>query len=502
MVLPLLADVDTFNPYLSMSASTNNLNHLIYPRALRENADFHQRPSTFQAGLVDRWEVDGKEIRMHIRDDAVWSDGAPVTSADARFSWRAAKDKDVAWTNASSVDFIADVELVDDKTFVPHFSERYPYMLYDGRFWRIIPKHVYGKIPFGEWKSYRHWDKASKVSSGPYLVQEHRHGEELVLVPNERFWDKSRPRLQKVIFRVIKSRQTQFEALLAGELDGMDFLQPRMRQKALADPRYRVYTFDGLIYDYIGWNCEHEIFKDPEVRRALTLAVDRENIVETLLHGQGKVMASPMMSTLWACDRSIEPLPFDPDQALEILARKGWRPGPGGILHRDGRPFEFSLTANSGNERREAIVQIVQAELKEIGIRVKARIIDFNAMIENIRQGQEDAWVIGWWLSSKIDPKALFHSDSIGGFNGVRFRNALNDRLIDEGRLEMDLQRARDIWRRWQRNWLTYMPYTLLYEVSYNHTLHKRYANVEFNAIFTYYNLDSWFVAGGLGMTR
>jgi peptide/nickel transport system substrate-binding protein len=212
-----------------------------------------------------------------------------------------------------------------------------------------------------------------------------------------------------------------------------------------------------------------------------------------LLGGQAKVMASPMLSTLWANDPSITPLPYDTDEALAILERRGWRRGEDGILHKDGKPFEFSLTANSGNERREAIVQIVQSDLKEIGIKVHARIIDFNTMIENIRHGKEDAWVIGWWLGTKIDPTSLFHSKSIGGFNGVRFRDELNDRLLDEGRLETDLKKAKDIWRRWQHNWLKHMPYTLLYERSYNHALHKRFTDVEFNAIFTYYNLDSWF---------
>ncbi|MCZ6572502.1 MAG: ABC transporter substrate-binding protein, partial [Planctomycetota bacterium] len=452
VVMPLLADIDTFNPYLSMSASTNNLNHVIYPRAIRENADFHKGPSTFQPGLVDEWKVDDKQIRMHIRDDAVWSDGVPITAADARFSWQTATNKHVAWTNRSSVDFITDVEVKDDKTFVVHFSQTYPYMLYDARFWRIIPKHVYGKVPFEEWKSYKRWDEASKVSSGPYMVHAQKRGEEIVLAPNEKYWDKSRPRLGRIIFRIIKSRQTIFESLLTGELDGQDFLQPRQRIRALKDERYRVYTFDGLIYDYIGWNNEHPIFNDPEVRRALTLAIDRDNIVEGLLGGQAKVMASPMLSTLWANDPSIKPLPYDTDEALAILKRRGWRRGEDGILHKDGKPFEFSLTTNAGNERREAIVQLVQSDLKEIGIKVHARIIDFNTMIENIRHGKEDAWVIGWWLGTKIDPTSLFHSKSIGGINGVRFRDELNDRLLDEGRLETDLKKAKDIWRRWQHN--------------------------------------------------
>ena len=114
-------------------------------------------------------------------------------------------------------------------------------------------------------------------------------------------------------------------------------------------------------------------------------------------------------------------------------------------------------------------------------------------MIENVRKGKEDAWVIGWWLSSKADPKAIFHSDEIGGWNAVRWRNATNDRLLDAGRVEMDPVKAKAIWKEWQQNWLKHTPYTLLYEVSYNHALHKRFTDVEFNAIFTYYNLDSWF---------
>ncbi|MCZ6787806.1 MAG: ABC transporter substrate-binding protein [Planctomycetota bacterium] len=494
VILPLLADVDSFNPFLTTSASAVNVHHLIYPRALREHADYHKAPSTYEPSLVDRWKQDGLKIHMHVRDKAVWSDGAPITSADVRFSWQAAKSKDVAWANAYTVDFIKDVEIVDDKNVVVHFAEAYPEMLHDTRYMRVIPKHVYGKVPFKEWKSYKHWDEAAAVVSGPYKVQSYKHNEEFILVPNDRFWDKSRPRLQRVIFRVITSRQTMFESLMAGELDGMTEVQPKHMKKVLEDPRYYLYTLTALTYAYVGWNCESEIFKDDRTRRAMTLAIDRENIVESLLYGQGTLLSSPLLTSRWAYDRSLEPHPFDPDRAVDLLGEAGWRRGKGGFLYRGRQRFEFHLATNNENERRKKVVQLIQADLKEIGVVAHARFLDFNTMTENLRQGKEEAWILGWRMSSKVDPKALFHSTETDNYNLGRWRNKEADALIDTARRETDIPRAKELWKKWQAVFHEEQPYTLLYEVRGLYALRKRYRDVEMNAINPYYNIDSWFI--------
>ncbi|MFQ5843379.1 MAG: ABC transporter substrate-binding protein [Planctomycetota bacterium] len=502
VVLPLLADVDSFNPYLSSSGEADNVNKYLYPLPLIEHADYYNDMPTFTPDLVDRYEIDGLELKMHIREDAVWSDGTPITSADFRFSWEAARNKDVAWPGFYITQFQEDLEVVDAKNFILHYTEPTIYMVMNAKDWRIIPKHIFGKVPFKEWKSYKHWDQIASVVSGPYRVQSYKHNEEFVLVPNEKYWHKDRPRIQKVVFRVIKSQQTQFEALLSGEIDSMPRVPPKDVRRILDDRRLRLYTYMDRAYEYVGWNCKSPLFGDPEIRLAMTLAIDRQNIAESNYYGYAKVTASPIITTLWACDRSIEPHPFDPDAAEEILDRKGWKKGKDGLRTRDGTRFEFRLSTNSGNLRRQATVQMVQADLREIGIEVHPSFIDFNSMTEKLKQGKIDAWVGGWFSATFVDPTSTFHTQGIGFRNYSLYSNARVDELIEKGRgkpKEVSLP----IWSEFQRILHREQPYTILYEPRGLNAFDKKLYNVESNALDYWFNLDEWFIpTGKQKMTR
>ncbi|MCZ6787807.1 MAG: ABC transporter substrate-binding protein [Planctomycetota bacterium] len=495
-VLPLLSDVDSFNPYLSTSADADNVLKYLYPLPLIEHADYYKGMPTFEADLVDKWRVDGLKLHMHIRDDAVWSDGKPITSADFRFSWEAAKSSDIAWVSQEIVKFQKELEIVNDKNFILHYSQPTIYMVMNAKDWRIIPKHVFGKVPFKEWKSYKHWDELANVVSGPYKVQSYKHNEEFVLVPNEKYWLKDRPRIQKVIFRVINSQQTQIDALFAGEIDSMSRVPPKDIKKILDDPDLRLFTYLDRFYEYVGWNCKHEIFKDPEIRMAMTLAIDRENIAEVNYRGYAKVTASPIISTLWACDKSLEPHLFDPDKAEEILDKKGWKRGKDGIRQKDGKRFEFHLSTNQGNMRRKNTVQMVQADLKEIGVIAYARFLDFNVMIESLRKGKEDAWVAGWGSATYVDPSSIFSTKGIGFRNYAFYSNKRVDELIDQGAGKpMDV--AMPIWKEYQQIFHKEQPYTILYEAPGLNAFRKKFENVESNALDVWFNLDEWFIPKG-----
>jgi len=498
LVIALVADVDSFNPYLSTTAYAREVFHWLWPYVLDEEPDFHAGPSTMRPGLVDRWEVDGTKVRMHLRDGLVWSDGTPITTRDVAFSLEAAKHPAVAWVNRQIVDFIDRVEIVDAQTYVLHFSQRYLYVEKDAKDWRILPAHVFGAVPFAEWKGHD-WEEAAKTAvSGPYRLESHAHGQELTFVPNERYWRhvEGLPRLERVIVRVIRQKQGMIDSLLAGEVDAIDQVRPEDARRVLDDPRLLLFNFAGLIYEYVGWNCESPLFADPRVRLAMTLAIDRANIVESELAGYGKLMAGPFPSSTWAIDRDLAPHPHDPGRAKELLAAAGWHAGADGVLQKEGRPFAFVLSVAEGRPRRLRVAQLVQAELRRIGVTITLQPLDFNTMSEFLREGKADAWIGGWWLSTKPDAKAFFHSETAryGGFNFGRYKNADADALIDAARAEPDLGRAKELWKRFQAIFSAEQPYTLLYEQRMLNAVDRRFRGVRQTALNTYDNLHEWFV--------
>jgi len=492
-VIALVADVDNFNPYLSTTAYAREIHHHLYPHVLREEPDFHKGPPSMRPNLAEHWEVEGKQVRFRLRDGLVWSDGTPLTSSDVEFSLAAAKHSAVAWVNGQIVDYIDRIEVIDDRNYVVHFETRYPYMLKDAKDFRVLPKHVYGKVAFEDWKSHR-WEDAARVVSGPYELGTHKPNEEFTLVPNERYWNREHPRLQRVIVRILGHKPTMLESLLAGEIDGIDQVAPDKARRVLEAKDYLLYNFGGLIYEYVGWNCEHELFRDPVVRRALTLAIDRENIIESLMHGYGRPMASPFLSSSWALDRDLAPHPYDPENALGLLASRGWTRNDDGKLAKHGRRFEFTLSVAAGRDRRIAASQYIQSDLRKIGVEVKTLQVDFNAMSEMLREGRADAWIGGWWLSTKVDAKAFFHSDSIGNFNFCRWSDARVDALIDGARMENDRAVAMARWKEFQKIFHEQQPYTLLYEMPMLNALHRRFNGVRMTAQNTYDNLHEWWV--------
>ncbi|MHC4549885.1 MAG: ABC transporter substrate-binding protein [Planctomycetota bacterium] len=495
VVLPLLDDIGSFNPYLTTSVYASEVMGRLYPLPLEEFADYHKGPPTFGPLLVDRWSIEGKTLKAHIRDDAIWSDGKPITSTDVRFSWQAARSKEVAWVSSSIVDHIVDVETAGPKDYVLHYDQVYPDMEMDSKDWRILPQHVHGKIPFKDWKSYKHWHEAANVVSGPYKVESYKPNEEFVLVPNDKYWDTSLPRISKLYFRVLADQQTIFESVLSGDLDFQQSVVPKDARKILEHRDLYLYTFLSRGYGYVGWNCQHWIFKDPVVRRAMTMAIDRWNLVETLFYGYAKVTASPIISSMWACDRSLEPHPYDPDAALALLESRGWEKGAQGYLERDGKRFEFTLSTNSGNAVREQMSQMIQADLKRIGVQVNLQAQDFNSWGENLKKNREDAWVAGWYVATKIDPKPTFHSASFpDGYNYCAYANPRADALIEQGRVESDRAKAQAIWNAWQAIFHEEQPYTIIYEPRGLNALRKRYHDVEMNALDVYFNLRQWFI--------
>ena len=147
--------------------------------------------------------------------------------------------------------------------------------------------------------------------------------------------------------------------------------------------------------------------------------------------------------------------------------------------------------------RRKATVQMVQADLKEIGVVAHARFLDFNVLSENLKAGKEDAWVAGWGSATYVDPTAVWHTEGKGFRNYCLYSNPKVDDLIERGR-GTAVKEAMPIWKEFQQILYKEQPYTILYEPRGLNAIHKRYNNVESNALDYWFNLDEWFVPEGM----
>ena len=499
----LLEDIDSFNPFLSSSASASEVQELIFPRLMSEQPDYFDGVPTFTPNIAESWVIadDNMSIRFKLRA-CNWSDGKPISAADVRFSWEAAKNEDVAWVSASIVDFIKDVEIHNEREFTVHYTKATPYNIMDINDTQIIPKHTFGQVPFGQWSGYAKWPElATKACGGPWILDKHEPGQFISLKPNPEYWDKGKPYLDKLVFKIFGNMKSMLNALRAGELDIMSGIQPDQAQSVIDDDDLLLYTYVARSYGYMGWNCKRWPFDDHRVRQAMTYAINRFDIVEGQFYGYATVAAPFIIRSMWATDKSLKPYPYDPDKAEALLEEAGWKKNADGIYAKDGRPFRFVLITNSGNPTREAICERVESDLRKIGVRAEITLIDFNQMSIKLKTHDFQAYVGGWYIATKVDPKPTFHSVSTNGrYNYVNYMDDYVDGLIDRGRV-MNIsdpairEEAHGIWRAFQRKLYDEQPYTMLYEPKGIVGVSKKFVNVRVTSLKWLDNVHEWWLA-------
>jgi peptide/nickel transport system substrate-binding protein len=470
----------------------------LFLHLFEEQPDFQEHPPTLKPELARSfdWSPDHKVLTLHLRDGVVWSDGVPVTADDVRWTWIAQRDKDVAWEGVDSKRSIEDVEVVDPRTVRFHYTRVYSKQLLDANEGPIFPKHVWEKLPFSEWRRNGDWFRQHLVVDGPFTLASWQPQQQIVLQRNDRYYEKGLPYLDRVVLRQIPDQSSGFTQLLSGELDHVPQIAPADVPRVKASPRLALLNYWVNLYVGVGWNNESPLFRDPEVRRALTLAIDRKTIVDTLLGPYGRVADSPILTSVWAHSPAVHPWPYDPAEAGRILAAKGWRDTDGdGVLDKGGKPFAFELLTNAGNQWRTDATVMIQSQLKRVGIRATPRQLEFNTMVSLLNAGTFDASMIGLTIDTSLDLTSPYHSRSIqDGSNNMRYRNPEVDRLIDLAMAQPDILAARPYLNRIQEIVHREQPLTFLWESQRLTAVNKRVRNVHPTANFSLFNLKEWWV--------
>ncbi|MBV8202987.1 MAG: hypothetical protein JOZ15_20405 [Acidobacteria bacterium] len=468
----------------------------LFPRLLREESDFERHPPTFSPALARayEWSADHKTLTFHLREDARWSDGVPVTADDVRWTWQAQTSPDLAWPYSYMKAPIADVEVVDPHTVRVHFKRVYPKQLLDINEGGILPRHAWGQIPFSRWRQSGDWFKQHLVVDGPFTVASWKPRQEVVLARNPSYFDADRPHLDRVVMRVIPDQASILAQLGSGELEFAPALSPADAPQVTANPRLRLLAYPYRTWVGVAWNDSRPPFSDPEVRRALGLALDRRAIVDTIWGKFARVSESPILSVVWAYDKALRPLPYDPGEARRILAAKGFTAGPDGVLRRGGKPFAFELSTNAGNQQRVDALVMIQEQLRRIGVRAEPRQVEFNSLMQRLDAGDFDATLAGTSMDTSLDLTTPFHSREIGSSNLTRYSNPEVDRLIDHSMSQPDIALARPDLDRIQEILHREQPYTFLWESQRLSGVDRRLHGVAPSMLYSFYDLKDWWV--------
>lgn len=452
--------------------------------------------------LASQWIIsdDQKTITFKLKENLFWADGTPLTSDDVLFTWRLVTDPNTRTPYASDYLLVKNAQTPNKQTFTVTYEQNYAPALDTWASLQILPKHVLKDEDINNTFFSR-----KPTGSGYYQLDQWINGQQVTLKRNKNS-TQGQALIEKLTSRIIPDTSSQFLELIADNIDLMN-INPIQYQRVFPSredlkQKIGLYKELGNGYTYLGFNLKQAPFNDPKVRQAMNYAINKEEIIKGVLLGLGEAIASPYKpGTRWN-NESLSPYPYDPSKALALLKEAGYERNPAGILVKDGKPFEFEILTNQ-NKQREMTAVLVQRRLKEIGIDVKIRVLEWASFINRfIKTGDFKAVVLGWSLSLDPDQFNIWHSSQQGPgqFNFVGYENPRVDELLELGRRELDNDKREEIYHEFSKLLLEDSPIVYLYAGYGLSAINKRVQGIKKPAppAGIYQNSYEWFIPQSL----
>ncbi|MEJ2254987.1 MAG: peptide-binding protein [Nitrospirota bacterium] len=485
-----LADAKRLLPPLATDSASADISQLIFNGLVKYDKDL-----TLVGDLARSWEVrrGGLEIIFHLRKGVRWQDGEEFTSEDVVFTYKTVTDPQVPTPYGSIYGPVKKVQAVDPYTVRVTYSEPFAPAI-ESWSMGIMPKHILQGKDISDDAYARH-----PVGTGPYRLTEWVPGQKIVLDAYDGYFE-GKPGVRRYISRVIPDPATMFLELKFGGIDYMG-LTPTQYKLQTDSELFRTYfqkfRYPSFGFTYMGYNLLDPRFQDVRVRRAITHAINKKDIIKGVLLGYGTPCTGPFPPESWAYNPDVKDPAYDPGRALELLREAGWQMRKDGLQWKDGEPFRFTVITNQGNDVRLKAAQIIKQDLKAVGIDMTIKVLEWQAMLhEFIDKKKFEAVILGWSLSRDPDIYDIWHSSKTkeNEFNFISYKNKEVDRLLLEGRRTFDRQKRQKIYRRIHAILAEEQPYTFLFVPDALPVLHKRFKGVEQSPIGIWYDFIHWHV--------
>ncbi|MDE0139361.1 MAG: ABC transporter substrate-binding protein [bacterium] len=433
---------NTVNPLLAIDTTGYWRTDLVFDLLV----DVDPNTAEIVPELARSWDIsdDNLTYTFHLQEGVIFHDGAPVTAADVEFTiesilapgflgqWRPRLANIVgadAFTDGSA-DSVAGVEVHDDYTIsITLAKPDASFMAISVReVLKVLPKHLLeGEGPIGA----DHPFSLHPIGSGPYEFVQWTE-EKTTFKAFDGYWQPNRGCIETVHHGGIQDVNTMLVAMETEQAHAMDRTPPGDIDRMVALPHIDVATYDKAQLDGLVFNVEsHEALANPDVRRAIAMAIDKESFVTNFLGQYATVRNSFLISNSWAFDASVEMPPYDPDGAAALLAQAGY-PGGEGI--------ELTFFYNDGNSNREGLAIYAQAELAKLGIDVTIETAKWPQFIEAVRNGEFNVAVMSLH-SGFPDPAIIGQTYGTGEpENHMNYSNSAVDEALTAALLTTDVE--------------------------------------------------------------
>ena len=408
--------------------------------------------------LLERWEHsnDYTEWTFYLRKDVRWHDGKPVTAHDVKFTIELITDPNV-WYEYRAFE---EITVIDNFTCRIRSNRPFNALMYS--WYGICPMHLLEGLDTAEFWGWEFWTRP--VGSGPYRYVRHVPKTMVELEANPDYY-RGKPKIERV---VLKFGGNPLIELMSGNVDAVNDLPPLEAVKIAKDSRFNIYHTFGNIHNPHGfnqvsaiiWNHQNDLFRNPAVRRALTLAINRRELHQVLNFPDNTPIFDVLITRgLLHRGEVPEPLPYDPEQAKRLLDEAGWfEVKKDGVRENNGREFRFSLLVNP--EQTLGAVYI-QDQFRKVGIRMEIVTLDKSVLMARGKSGKFDACLFYIYFGD--------HGEDYGVYDNPEFDRLLENAYFAPTPNERDIA-VRKLWPIFR----TDLPFTFLYPPVMLNIVHRR----------------------------
>ena len=479
---------DTMMPLNTTSNYTRMICDQIYDRLTQSKAD-----GSIEGRLAESWTVneDSSAVTFKLHENAVWSDGEPVTADDVVFSYQMYSDPQVEAKSRYHLQYIAGVddsgaelsedsiEVTADDTYTVTFNLKTS--MYADTFLQdidtvyIIPKHIFEGKTAEEINAPTLW--ANPVGSGPFIYDSEINGERMEFVKNPNYY-LGAPKIDRLILRVTDSA-SMLAGLINGDLDMIGYGSILIDDWELAKQQENLVTesIPTTSYTTMIFNTAKP-YMTQEVRQALSMAINRDVLIQAILQGEGEAVVTPISSVSPYYNENIE-VWYDPDKAKSMLEEAGF-------------PFDQTLVfyISSGSSATERTAALIAQDLQKIGVKVRIEQVDFATLMNNMLDGQHDLGLIG--SGGTIDPsesrEMIYPGSSV---NFCQLTDTELSDIIDEGNSKLTFEERKPYFDEYQEMIVERSPMAYLYTKNTLTAYNKRVTGLN-NADFNALNWSSW----------
>ncbi len=467
------------NPILATDSSSGEITGFIFNGLVKYDKD----SSTIIPDLAEKFYFkDEVTLIFELKRDVKWHDGEVFSAKDVVFTYKTLISPKIASPYSAAFRFVKSVKALDDYKIEvvyvkPYFKALETWMM------GILPQHLLKN----EDNLMSSRFNTNPVGTGPYKLYQLEHSKNIILTAFDDYFE-GRAKIDRISFHVIADPMTRFLMLKSSAID-IGSIEPMAYERQLNPAffdKFNIYEEISHSYTYLGFNLRLEKFKNPDVRKALSLAIDRQEIVDILFFKHAKVCTGPFLPGTKAFNKNVKAPTPNLQKAKELLKKAGYT---------KDNPFSFEIVTSNSSSIRPYAAEILQHQLKKAGVVVTLRVMEWQAFLNMVVFPHKfDAVLLGWGLSSTPDPYMFWHTDNDkkGGFNLVGYNNPEMDRMIEESQTIIDREKLSKIWQDMFQIITNDNPYLFLYIPNSITAVNKNIKNVTPSLSGIWHNYIKW----------